>query len=173
MTRSAEIEHLYVDDFVSWTQQQAEHLRNGRLARVDIGNVAEEIESLGKSQLAALTSSYRLIVMHLLKFLTQPERASSSWLKTVSRERGNVELLLDDNPGLKPQRATRFAKAYAVARRDAAIETGIDVANFALEPPFDVDQAEARDFWPDAAMRLSTTSRKTAARRVRKPKQAP
>ena len=156
MTRSADIDHLYESDFFGWTQQQVAYLRDGRLDLVDLGNVAEEIESLGKSQLAALTSSYRLIVMHLLKFLKQPERASSSWVRTIGRERGNLELLLDDNPGLKPRRAERFAKAYAVARRDAAVETGLDVSSFPVEPPFDVDQVEAHDFWPETATRVRT-----------------
>lgn len=153
-TPAAETAHLYDDDYFSWTQQQAAHLRSGRLAHVDLENVAEEIESLGKSQLAALTSSYRLIAMHLMKVVAQPDKASLSWINTAGRERGNVELLLDDNPGLKPKRAERFAKAYAVARRDAAADTGLPLARFPADPPFDVDDAEARAFWPEAAKRL-------------------
>ena len=153
-TRSAEAEDLYEKDYFSWTEQQAAHLRCGRFSHLDFENVAEEIESLGKSQQAALTSSYRLIAMHLLKFLVQPEKASSSWIGTINRERGNVELTLDDNPGSRPRRAERFAKAYAVARRDASVETGLPLERFSVEPPFDVEQLEARDFWPAAAERL-------------------
>ena len=144
----------YDGDYYGWTQQQAAFLRSGRMDRVDIENVAEEIESLGKSQLHALTSSYRLIAMHLLKFLVQPEKASASWLTTVNRERGNIELTLDDNPGMKPKREERFAKAYEVARRDAAAETGISPEHFPTQPPFDVDDVESREFWPAAAKAL-------------------
>ena len=124
------------------------------LDRVDVENLAEEIESLGKSQLHALTSCYRLIAMHLLKFLVQPDKASFSWATTISRERGNLELLLDDNPGMKPKRVERFARAYEVARRDAATETGLPLEHFPLQSPFDVDDVEARDFWPAAAKAL-------------------
>lgn len=153
-TRPAGTEDLYETDYFSWTQQQAAHLRDGRFSHVDLENVAEEIESLGKSQQAALTSSYRLIAMHLLKFIVQPEKASVSWTSTISRERGNVELTLDDNPGLRPKRVERFAKAYAVARRDASGETGLPLERFPETPPFDVGQLESRDFWPVAAKRL-------------------
>ena len=144
----------YDNDYFSWTQEQAAHLRSGRWDRVDLDHVAEEIESLGKSQLHALTSAYRLLAMHLLKFILQPEAASASWIATVVRERGNIELLLNDNPGLKPKRAERFAKAYPVARRDAAAETGMPLNAFPTTPPFDVDDVEARDYWPPAAQAL-------------------
>lgn len=148
-TRRADVDLAsYEHDFFSWTQQQAAHLREGRLDRMDLDNLAEEIESLGKSQLHALTSSYRHIAMHLLKLLVQPEKASRSWIATIGRERGNIELLLGENPGLKPKRTDRFAKAYPHARRDAADETGLPVAAFPILPPFDVADVESRDFWP-------------------------
>ena len=144
----------YDGDYYGWTQQQAGYLRSGRMDRVDLENVAEEIESLGKSQLHALTSSYRLIAMHLLKFLVQPERASASWLTTIGRERGNIELMLDDSPGLKSRREERFAKAYDVARRDASAETRLPLEDFSARPLFDLNDVEARDFWPAAAQAL-------------------
>lgn len=144
----------YDDDYYSWTQQQAAHLRGGRWDRIDLHNVAEEIESLGKSQLHALTSAYRLVAMHLLKCLVQPEEASASWITTIVRERGTIELLLNDNPGMKPRRTERFAKAYPVARRDAAAETGLPLDAFPTSPPFGVDEVESRDYWPAAAQGL-------------------
>ncbi len=153
-TRADAEVQTYDGDYYGWTQQQASYLRSGRMDRVDRENVAEEIESLGKSQLHALTSSYRLIAMHLLKFLVQPERASASWLTTINRERGNIELMLDDSPGMKPKREERFAKAYDVARRDAAAETGLRLGDFPIHPPFDVDNVESRDFRPAAAQAL-------------------
>ena len=156
-TRTDNDVQTYDGDYYGWTQQQAGYLRSGRMDRVDLENVAEEIESLGKSQLHALTSSYRLIAMHLLKFLVQPERASASWLTTIGRERGNIELMLDDSPGLKSRREERFAKAYDVARRDASAATRLPLGAFPARPPFDVNDVEARDFWPAAAQALLTS----------------
>lgn len=41
---------LYERDIVAWSEQQASLLRAGRLAELDIANIAEEIEDLGKSE---------------------------------------------------------------------------------------------------------------------------
>ena len=136
----------YDNDYYGWTQQQAFYLRSGRTDRFDLENLAEEIDSLGKSQLHAMTSSYRLITLHLLKFVLQPEKASRSWAATIDRERGNIELMLDDSPGMKTKREERFAKAYGIARRDAAAETGLPLEDFPTAPPFDVNDVESRDF---------------------------
>ncbi len=144
-------ENLYETDFYTWTQRQAEHLRAGRLDSADLENIAEEIESLGKSQAAALRSAYRLIALHLLKTMFQPSRATKVWRSTIVRERLNVEEHLADGPGLKPRRAELFAQAYGAARREAADETGLPLGCFPVDPPFTVDELEAEGFWPAPA----------------------
>ena len=69
---------LYDDDILLWSEQQAAAIR--RLApgrnvpnELDIENVAEEIESVGRSELAAVKSHIRLIFVHLLKIVVAPE----------------------------------------------------------------------------------------------------
>ena len=62
---------LYDRDFFAWTQDQAarlrawpEHLRpNG----IDVANLVEEVESLGKSDRRAIGSLLGFIALHLLK----------------------------------------------------------------------------------------------------------
>ena len=147
-TREAAETALYEHDFITWSERQATFLREGRYDLVDVANVAEEIESLGKSQLATLRASYRLIAMHLLKLMQQPEKATASWENTINRERGNVADLIEDNPGLKPKRAALLEKAYASARSDAAFETRIDVRRFPETSPFTLEQIEDKAFWP-------------------------
>jgi hypothetical protein len=141
-------EDLYETDFYTWTQRQAEHLRAGRVGHADLANIAEEIESLGKSQAATLRSAYRLIAMHLLKMMVQPARATKSRRSTITRERLDIEEYLADGPGLKPRRAELFGQAHAAARREAAAETRLQLGRFPVDPPFTVDEVEAEDFWP-------------------------
>ena len=62
----------YEDDFFAWTQDQARLLREGKLTRVDAENVAEEIESMGKSDRREVKSCLRRLIMHLLKWPMQP-----------------------------------------------------------------------------------------------------
>jgi hypothetical protein len=70
---------LYDDDILLWSEQQAEVIRRlretsrGLPNELDIENVAEEIESVGRSELAAVESFIDLILLHLIKLVVQPE----------------------------------------------------------------------------------------------------
>ncbi|MGO9008214.1 MAG: DUF29 domain-containing protein [Beijerinckiaceae bacterium] len=140
--------NLYETDFYSWTRQQANLIRSGKVELADLPNIAEEIETLGRSERAALESAYRLISMHLLKLMFQPEKMSRSWLPTILRERLNAARLLKNNPGLKPSRTELFLSAYEDARKEAAVETGLALGTFPPKPPFELDQAESETFLP-------------------------
>ena len=64
----------YEDDFFAWTQHQAMVLRSMAVAdnRFDRENVAEEIESLGRSERDAVRGQIRRIIEHLLKLSFSP-----------------------------------------------------------------------------------------------------
>jgi hypothetical protein len=146
---------LYDRDFYSWTVQQAQALRLAAGARLntpaslDWENLAEEIESLGKSQASELESRYYRLLVHLLKWQFQPEQRSASWRGTIVEQRQQLAKLLKGNPGLKPSRSRRFREAYSDARELAAAETELPVETFPIECPWGVDQASDRAFWPD------------------------
>jgi len=69
---------LYDDDILAWSEQQAEALRTLARTRrdlpneLDLENIAEEIEDVGRSQLYAVQSRIRLILLHLIKLAAQP-----------------------------------------------------------------------------------------------------
>ena len=139
---------LYERDFYTWTQRQSAMIRAGRLHDADLANIAEEIESLGRSQLSELRSRYTVLCLHLLKKIVQPERDARSWTTTIVGQRLEIERHLGDNPGLKPKRLAMFAIAYRDARKLAAAETGIEMRILPEEPPFSIDQVEDEEFWP-------------------------
>ncbi|MGH7048485.1 MAG: DUF29 domain-containing protein [Stellaceae bacterium] len=60
---------LYEQDFYAWTRQQAELLRRLPPAgnALDIENIAEEIESLGRNDLRTVQSLVMHIIEHFLK----------------------------------------------------------------------------------------------------------
>jgi len=73
---------LYDDDILLWSEQQAAAIRRlGRTRPVpndlDIENVAEEIESVGRSELAAVESLLQLVLAHLIELFAAPEIAST------------------------------------------------------------------------------------------------
>jgi hypothetical protein len=146
---------LYEEDFYSWTIEQAEALRAAGKARlntprtIDWEAVAEEIESMGRSEASELGSRYYRLLTHLLKWQYQPDQRSGSWRGTIVEQRQRLARLLQENPGLKPQRAARFTDAYEDARELASAETGLPIETFPQEPTYSLDQVMDKDFYPD------------------------
>ena len=165
--REAPITGLYEKDFYSWTQQQANLLRSGKLQALDVANILEEIETLGRSERASLKSSYRLICAHLLKMKYQTAKYTRSWYNTVDRERGEVVDILAENPGLRPSREEVFAKAYGLGRRDAMRETGMPLKSFPESPPFTLAECESTAFLPHE-LRDQLAAKKMAAEKTKK-----
>ncbi|TVQ86938.1 MAG: DUF29 family protein [Chromatiaceae bacterium] len=48
-------------DYCAWALEAAEHLRSGRLSEVDLNNVAQELEDMGKAQRHALSSHLEVL----------------------------------------------------------------------------------------------------------------
>jgi hypothetical protein len=92
---------LYDEDVVAWAEQQAALLRAGRWSQLDIGNIAGEIEDVGKSEKRALCHRMAVLVEHLIKCRYQPERCGSSWLRTIREQRAQVRKLLRHSPSLR------------------------------------------------------------------------
>jgi hypothetical protein len=115
---------LYEEDFVRWTEQQSRALREaGRSATnlpLDWENLAEEVESLGRSQRHELRSRIAVILEHLLKLKRSPAAdPRSGWMDTIDRERDDIELLLRDSPSLRGEVARMIAEEGPRAVRRA------------------------------------------------------
>lgn len=107
---------LYEGDFALWAEQQAGHLRAGRFHALDIENVAEEIESLSRSDKREISSRLATIIEHLLKLaVSQDTDPRRGWWHTVDRERGDIESLLDESPSLRPKMPAFFDRAWQPA----------------------------------------------------------
>ncbi|MDX2233187.1 MAG: DUF29 domain-containing protein [Hyphomonadaceae bacterium] len=140
----------YDTDAYTWALAQADALRRRSSNELDWDNLAEEIESVGKSQAAELRSRYITLLMHLLKWAYQPERRSRSWESTIRRERLEIARHLDGNPGLKSRRDELLGSAYETARIDAVGETDLPSETFPETNPFTLAEVMDDGFWPDA-----------------------
>jgi hypothetical protein len=139
----------YIQDFYGWTQEQANLLRTGRLSDLDIENLIEEIETMGRSEKRALESRLNVLLMHLLKWKYQPARRCKSWELTIKGQRLKLVGLLKDNPSLKSRLTEITAVAYASAVIDAAQETGIEESQFIMDCPWSFEQIMNNNFYPD------------------------
>ncbi|MBW4481653.1 MAG: DUF29 domain-containing protein [Tildeniella torsiva UHER 1998/13D] len=139
---------LYESDFYAWVQQQAGLLRARQWHDIDLPNLIEEIESLGKQQRQELRSRLSVLLGHLLKWHFQPQQRSRSWLATLRVQRRDILRLLDENPSLKPYLEEALADAYANARDLAMGETNLPKATFPLGFPYSLAEIFAEDFYP-------------------------
>jgi hypothetical protein len=126
-------------------------LRAGRLSEADIAHIAEEIESLGKTEKRELVSRLRVLLLHLLKWQFQPSYRSASWRTSILNTRDELAVHLQDNPSLKSQIGDAMDVAYRRAVLDAVAETSLPKAGFPAAAPWSFEQVMDEDFWPGDA----------------------
>lgn len=136
------------DDFEAWAFQQAELLRQRRFSETDLPNIVEELESMGREQRLALTSSYRLLISHLLKWQFQPSHRSRSWAVTITRERANIEEREASSKSLAADAKRIVEDVYGKAVREAMKETDLPRTAFPAECPYSIGFLRDHDAMP-------------------------
>jgi len=142
---------LYETDFYGWVQHQAGFLKAGNFASLDLDNLIEEIEDMGKNRLRALESRCEILLMLLLKWQFQARRKGRSWRLGIEEQRARIGKLLRENPSLKRRIPESFSEAYQFAIYSAVAETGLAKHVFPAQCPWTFEQVMDEHFWPDAA----------------------
>ena len=145
MSKSA----LYDKDFYAWANQQAALLRAGKLDAADIAHIAEEIESMGRTEKRELVNRLAILLLHLLKWQFQPERRGRSWQFSIREQRRKLHRHMRDNPSLKAVLSEAIADAYEDAVADAVQETGLPESTFPAICPYLFDLMGDDGFWPE------------------------
>ncbi|MGA9379705.1 MAG: DUF29 domain-containing protein [Phormidium sp.] len=140
--------NLYETDFYAWTQKQVELLRQRDLNNLDIENLIEEIDSLGKQEKRELINRLGILIGHLLKWEYQPTHRSRSWAATIREQRRKVTDLLLENPSLKSCLEEVLKKAWFDGRDLAVRETLMELRTFPEEVSYTWQQMESPDFLP-------------------------
>ncbi|MFB2836025.1 DUF29 domain-containing protein [Floridanema evergladense] len=140
--------NLYETDFYAWTQKQVELLRQHQLDCLDIENLIEEIDSLGKQQQQELVNRLGVLLGHLLKWEYQPSKRSRSWVATIREQRRKIAKLLQKNPSLKPYLEEAIQESYPDGVDLAVRETLMEYRTFPSEVSYTWQQIESPDFLP-------------------------
>ncbi len=145
----------YETDFYGWASEQAHLVRTRQLNQADLDNIAEEIESMGRSEKRELANRFAVLLAHLLKWQFQPALRSTSRGLTVVEQRKRLARHLRDNPSLKPMLPEALETAYDYARLTAQRETGLAESTFPAACPYSFEQVEysfeqveSEQFWP-------------------------
>ncbi|MBC5798000.1 DUF29 domain-containing protein [Sphaerospermopsis sp. LEGE 00249] len=141
--------NLYNEDFYLWIETTAKQLKNGNFAEIDLENLIEEIESMGRSEKRSLKSNLLILLMHLLKYKYQPDKRSNSWLSTIFEHRRRLKEELTESPSLKKYFAEVFSECYQDARKQASLETGLSIDTFSVDCPFTTDEILNQDYLPE------------------------
>ena len=144
-------ESLYDTDFYAWIQQQAKLLKHQEWEQLDLPNLIEEIESLGKQQRAELRNRLSVLIGHLLKWEYQVAKRSRSWLNTIRIQRIDLLQLLKDNPSLKPYLQEAIETIYPKGLALAAGETNLPLKIFPQSCPYTLAEILSDRFYPGEA----------------------
>ena len=141
----------YDKDVILWSQEQAQLLRAGRFAELDIEHLADEIEDVGKSEKRELAIRMAVLLAHLLKWTRQPEIGTNSWRSTIKDQRRRVALAIAETPSLKAVMRDPVWQEdiWLDARAQAQRETGLAADELPQACPWTMEQAADQDFWPE------------------------
>ena len=138
----------YETDYYAWAMEQAELLRAGRLSDADIANIAEEIESMGRSEKRELLNRLEILLTHLLKWQVQSALRGNSWTLTIREQRRKLDRHLQDNPSLRAILDAAIPEAYGDALIEAQQQTGLPESAFPAAVPWTREQVLSDGFLP-------------------------
>ncbi|MBD2532609.1 DUF29 domain-containing protein [Nostoc flagelliforme FACHB-838] len=138
----------YEADFYSWTQEQANLLRHHQWNKLDLPNLIEEIESLGRKERQELRNRLSILIGHFLKWEYQPNQRSRSWLATIRVQRREIIKSLSENPNLKPYLEEALQESYENGRDLASGETNLPLSTFPQQFLYPFEEILSDRFYP-------------------------
>ncbi|MFK0734689.1 MAG: DUF29 domain-containing protein [Gloeotrichia echinulata GP01] len=129
-------ETLYDQDYYLWLKTTINQLRAGQLESVDLDNLIEELESMGRSEKRAIESLLIKLLEHLLKLKCwdeERERNQGHWKAEIRTFRRQIKKALKDSPSLKPYILEIFDECYQEARAEASDRSQLPIDKFPVK----------------------------------------
>ncbi|TRT73499.1 MAG: DUF29 domain-containing protein [Microcystis sp. M_OC_Ca_00000000_S217Cul] len=146
----AKVKNLYDQDFALWIEKTVKQLKSGDLSQVDLENLIEEVESLGKSQPKAVDNFLTRLLEHLLKrcYVVLPD-CYRGWEIEIRNFRKKLKKEFKYSPSLKRFMIEILEECYREALE--AVKEDYPDSNFPDVSPFsnDIDGLLNHKFWQD------------------------
>ena len=146
----AKVKTLYDQDFALWIEKTVKQLKSGDLSQVDLENLIEEVESLGKSQRKAVDNFLTRLLEHLLKrcYVVLPD-CYRGWEIEIRNFRKELKKEFKYSPSLKRFMIEILEECYREALE--AVKEDYPDSDFPDVCPFaeDVDSLLKHNFWQD------------------------
>jgi hypothetical protein len=142
---------LYDTDYQLWLDHTVSQLKAQDFSQIDLENLIEEIESLGRSEKHAISSYLMRLCEHLLKIKyceSEREMCLRGWKHEVLNFRVQLQEALEASPSLKTFLQDVFVKQYKNGRKLFLNASELDTSLIPQEPDFTLEQALDEDWLP-------------------------
>lgn len=136
------------EDFYGWTQATVNLLKAKKFNALDLDNLIEEIEDMGKSEKRGIVSRIAQLIGHLLKWHYQSGLRSNSWKYTIKEQRDQLLDILKDNPSFKPLIPDFLEKGYKHAINIFKSDTNLEM-DLPSQCPYTFEQIMNDEFYPE------------------------
>ncbi|QKQ76415.1 DUF29 domain-containing protein [Nostoc sp. TCL240-02] len=146
------IQTLYDQDYYLWLRTTINQLRTSQFSSVDLDNLIEELEDMGRSQKRTVKSLLIRLFEHLLKLTywnVERERNEGHWKGEIRTFRREIKDELKDSPSLKPYILEIFDKCYQDARIEASDRSQLAIDIFPSIPIGSLEQILDENWFPE------------------------
>jgi len=139
---------LYESDYLLWTQDVIAKLKAKDFDSIDIDNLIEEIEDLGRSAKRELKQRLATLLEHLLKrlYVNMPQEYNG-WERTIREQRRQIKRELKETPSLK----TIWDESFDIEWEFVLEKVRDDYAQFEFPDQWqfdrNIDTILSIDFW--------------------------
>jgi hypothetical protein len=142
---------LYEKDYCLWLEKVSAQLRAGDLDTLDLENLIEEIEDLGRSEKRQISSYLMRLCEHLLKvkyWETERESCFRGWDVEIANFRLQIQKRLKESPSLNQYLQEIYEEEYQNGRKLFLKASGLDASTISKEPAFTMAEALSEDWLP-------------------------
>jgi hypothetical protein len=142
---------LYETDYQLWLDETVTQLKAQNFSNIDLENLIEEIESLGKRDKRAICSFLMRLCEHLLKikyWQSERETCFRGWDLEVAHFRLQIRAILKDSPSLKNYLNENFVSEYENGKKLFLKASNLDAHLIPAMPWFTLEQALDEDWLP-------------------------
>lgn len=127
-------------EYDRWLENQVDCLKTGNFAGLDLKNLIEELEALGRAEKSAVKSLAFQILIHLLLIHYWTEESvynKNHWQAEVNAFKYQLSDKLTTN--YKLFLANNLDKIYAKARTNAILKSNLQSDRFPLSCPYQIE----------------------------------
>lgn len=144
-------ETLYDQDYYLWLKTTINQLRANQFSQVDLENLLEELETMGRSEKHKIENLLVKLFEHLLKlqfWQGERERNQGHWKGEIREFRRQINKQLKSSPSLKPYILEIFEGCYEDARKEASDRSQLSLETFPVISIGSLEQILDENWFP-------------------------